>query len=126
MQIPDIETLEIPLGGQPEETAGRLFRGPSSLTANTNGSHEKHGYLTKARGYRRADLTTTVLGFTPETLFVCVGLDAGELVLVGRDFTYSVGAPGTDIDEAQLIRRGPSPIGNYRTGTVHVSALAEE
>ena len=125
MQLPDIETIEIPRGGQPEETAGRLFRGPNALEANTNGSHEKHGYLTKARGYLRADLATTVLGFTPESLFVTVGLDAEELVLVGRDFTYTVGAPAADIDEAQLVRRGPSLIGNYRTGTIHVSALAE-
>lgn len=119
------QPIEIPLGGGPSQSAGRLLRGPNILEANANGDHDKAGYLRKARGYTRIPLTTTTHGETPEAVFVSVGTSKGELVLVGFRDTYGIAASSAVVDGASLVRRGPSLVGNYRVGTVFFGPLAE-
>lgn len=120
------QPIEIPFGGGPSQATGRLLRGPNTLEANVNGDHDKAGYLRKARGFSRLALTTTVQGEAPEVVFVSVGTDRGELVIVGRDAVYGVGAPAPDIDGAALVRRGPSLVGNYEFGVIHTSPIGRE
>jgi hypothetical protein len=127
MALPQREPpIEIPLGGSLDQATGRLFRGPTALAESLNGDHDKRGYLKKSRGFTRIPLTATTHGATPEQIFCTVGVDAyGELVLMGRDFLYTVGAPDTDIDGAALILRGPACVGNVSTGVVHVAPISE-
>jgi len=120
------EPIEIPLGGGPSQATGRLFRGPNVLEINTNGDHDRAGYLVKARGFTRIPLTTTTHGDTPESVFVSLGVMAGELLVVGRNNAYAVAAPAASIDGATLVLRGPSMVGAFEIGTVHSSALGIE
>lgn len=117
--------IEIPLGGGPAQSTGRLFRGPDTLERAQNVDHTQAGYLIKARGFTRIPLTTTALGETPEAVFVSLGLDRGELVAVGLDRIYAVAANSAAIDGAALVRRGPSMIGQYNVGMVHGSAMGD-
>lgn len=119
--------IEIPLGGGPSQATGKLLRGPNVLEHNTNGDHDKAGYLTKARGFNRIALTTTTHGETLEVVMMSVGVaPGGELVLVGLRDTYGVAAPSAIVDGAALVRRGPSLVGSYRSGVIHVSSIGVE
>ena len=125
MPIPEQEPIEIPLGGGPSQATGQLFRGPTSLERARNVDHFEQGYLVKARGYTRIALTTTTHGETPEAVFVGLGVDHGELVLVGHDYVYGVAANAASIDGAALVRRGPTIRGAFEFGTIHGTATGD-
>jgi hypothetical protein len=117
--------VEIPLGGGPNESQGKLFRSPNVLEANTNGSTDKQGYLVKERGFTRVPTSTTTEADQPDAFFISVATDHEELLLVGMENTYTVAATGPDLSGAALILRGPTLLGNYRAGTVHATSLSE-
>lgn len=125
MAIPQ-EPVTIPLGVSLDQSSARLFRGPDALAVTVNGDTTHAGALHKARGFTRVTTSTTVMAETPEAVFVSVGTDHDELVLVGFTYVYSVVAPTASVDGGQLVRRGPSMIGNFKTGVVHVASLGLE
>lgn len=118
--------VTIPLGGGPDQATARLFRGPNVLAQVLDGDLSKAGGVRKARAYARITTSTTTHGDTPEAIFVSVGTDRGELVLVGLRDTYAVAAPTAAIDGAALVRRGPSLVGNYRSGVIHTASLGDD
>lgn len=120
------EVLTIPLDGQQDEKIGRLARGqnPTILRHANNVLHEKAGEARKRRGFERITTSATVLAQTPEAVFVALGVDAiGELVLVGFRDVYGVVSNDNDVDGSALVRRGPSCVGTYERGVLHVSNL---
>ena len=120
------EPVTIPLGSGPDQATARLLRQATVLSEALNGDTSKAGGMRKARGYARIALTSTTHGVTPEAVFVSVGVDRGELVVVGLRDVYGVAAPTASVDVASLVRRGPSMIGNYREGVIHTASLGND
>jgi hypothetical protein len=120
------QPTEIPLGGGPAESVGRLFRGPDVLERNHNARHDKAGYLVKERGTTRIALTITTHGETPEAVFAGLGVDRGELVLVGLSYVYGVAANAPNVDGAALVRRGPSMLGDFEIGLIHTASIGQD
>ena len=119
------QIIHIPLSGQQDDKTARLSRGPNVLRKAVNVGHRIRGELRKRRGFTRITTTGTVDGSTPEAVFVAVAERDGELVLVGRDSIYSVAANDNIVDTEALVLRGPSMVGNYKLGTIHVSPISE-
>lgn len=118
------QIVEIPLGGQQDDKTARLMRGNDTLRLAQNVEHSHQGEARKRRGYERIPLTSaTTHNETPEAIFLTVGTYQGELVLVGREETYSVHTVDLNVDSASLTRRGPSLVGNIKRWTVHTSPL---
>lgn len=120
------DPVTIPLGGGPDEATAKLLRGPGVLAVALDGDTTKAGGLTKARGFVRITTTSTTHGETPESVFISVGTDRGELVVVGERSTYGLAASDALVDGAALVLRGPSVVGNFREGVVHVASLGSE
>lgn len=119
------QPVTIPLGGGPDQAVTELLRGPNVLSVVYDGDTTKAGGLTKARGLERIP-TGTTHGETPESVFFSVGTDKGELVVVGQQSTYGLAASDALVDGAALVLRGPSIVGNFREGVVHVASLGSE
>lgn len=120
------EPVTIPFGGGPDESVARLFREATVLETVLDGDTSKAGGLRKARGYERISLAATTHEETPEAVYISVGVDRDELVLVGLEDTYALAASDAIVDGAAVVRRGPSMVGNFRSGLIHVAAIGEE
>lgn len=124
MTIQRMAPVTIPLGQGPDEATARLLRdGTQALQVIRNGDVTKAGGVRKARAFARIALTTTTHGQTPETVYCALGIDRGELVLVGKNYVYGLAANAASVDGAALVRRGPSMIGDYEAGLVHAASL---
>lgn len=118
------EVLHISLGGSQDDKTAKLARGIEVLRHVRNGDHSHPGELRKRRGFTRIPLTSTTHGETPESVFVSLGVTGGgELVLLGFRDVYGVAANDAAVNDAALVRRGPSMLGSYRVGTVHAAPI---
>lgn len=120
------QVLHIPLDGSQDDKTARLSRGLGVMRRSINVDHSHAGEARKRRGTTRIPLTTTTHGETPEAVYVALGQDRDELVLVGHDYTYGVAANTSAVDGAALVRRGPSIRGQFEIGMVHGSAMGDE
>lgn len=124
MTIQRMAPVTIPLGQGPDEATARLLRdGTQALQVIRQGDVTKAGGVRKARGFARIALTTTTHGETPEAVYVSVGIDRGELVLVGMSYVYGVAANTAAVDGAALVRRGPSMVGDFEVGLIHAASI---
>ena len=123
---PNLQAMTIPLDGSQDDKTARLARGPSVMRRSVNCDHSHIGEVRKRRGTTRIDTSETTHGDSPEAVFVALGVDRGELVLVGRDRVYGVAAPENDIDGAALVLRGPSMVGSYETLLIHTASLGRD
>jgi len=119
------QVITIPLDGSRDDKTSRLARGPTVMRHSVNVLHDHHGEARKRRGIERIDTAGTVHGQSPETLFITLGVDEDELVVYGAEGVYTVATTDAAINSESLVYRGPSSVGNYRTGVVHVAPLAE-
>lgn len=122
MALPS-QVLQIPLGGTTSQKTARLTRGLPVLRHIHNAQQSSEGEQVKRRGFTRLDTGATVYEETPEAVYVAVGIDRDCLFVVGMGEILGVVANANTVNGSALVRRGPSMVGNYRTGTVKVSAL---
>jgi len=120
------QPVTIPLGSGPDQSTTKLLRGVNVLSVVYDGDTTKGGGIIKGRGLERIPTSTTTHGHTPESVFFTVGTDKGELVVVGQQSTFGLAASDALVDGAALVRRGPSIVGSFSEGVVHVASIGQE
>jgi hypothetical protein len=118
----DFQPVQIVLEGLDQKTDSKM-RAPGKLASAINVEFDKVGALNKRRGYRRVTTSTTTHGQTPEAVFTAVATYNGELVVIGEEYLYAVGAIAADIDGGSLIRRGPVLRGSYRVRDIAQASI---
>ncbi len=118
--------VHIPLDGSQDDKTARLARGPGVMRRSVNVDHSHAGEARKRRGTTRLSTSRTTHGQTPEAVFVALGSDRGDAVLVGRDRCYGVAANAPSIDSSALVLRGPSMVGAYTMGLIHAASIGSD
>lgn len=119
------DTVQIVFEGLDQKTDHKL-RAPGKLASAINVEFDKVGSLNKRRGYRRISTSVTAHGQTPESVFTSVATYHGELLLLGEEYAYAVGATTAIVDGASLIRRGPVLRGCYRVRDIAQATIGDD
>jgi hypothetical protein len=117
-------TVEVLLEGLSQKD-DRKATAPGRLSVALNVEFDKTNSLNKRRGYTRVPWSALVGGESPELTYATVATYRDELVVYGLGHINSVVARSAIVDDAALVRRGPTMRGNYRTHQVFSGPMAE-